>query len=170
MSDKISIALQELHSFQDIIFEDECGDIAKEALGEEYYVIRLKNFLRISPQLAKYPDCGEIDLLAVNPQTKTCFILDSKNYYLKLNPYDIKNEINRFINNKKSDLKKLEKKENFVRNNFSLFLDYFGINDRQNWKFKKGFVIKYNFPSAYVKDIDADFIFQSDLDSYLKKK
>lgn len=167
-SDKISIALQELHSYQDIIFEDECGDIANEALGEKNYIIRLKKFNRISSQLPKYPDCGEIDLLAVNLQTKTCFILDAKNYYLKLNPYDIKNEINRFIRNNKSDLKKLHKKEKFVRDNLNLFLDYFEIEDQQNWKFKKGFVIKFNFPSAYMKDIDADFIFQSDLGEYLK--
>jgi len=170
VDDKVSIALQELHSYQDLLFEDECGDIAKGVLGDDKYIIRLKNFKRISESLPKFPDCGEIDLLAVNLQTKTCFILDAKNYYLKLNPYDIKNEINRFIKNNKSDLKKLKKKENFVKYNLNLFLDYFEIDDQQNWNFKKGFVIKHNFPSAYVKDIDADFVFQNNLDSYLKNQ
>ena len=108
------------------------------------------------------------DLLAVNPNTKTFFVLDSKNYFLKLSPGDIKNEINHFITKKKSDLIKLEKKENFVRNNTDFFLDYFKISDQQGWNFKKGFIIKYNFPSAYVKNIEADFIFQSDLERYLK--
>ena len=65
-------------------------------------------------------------------------------------------------------MKKLHKKEKFVRDKLNLFLDYFEIEDQQNWKFKKGFVIKFNFPSAYMKDIDADFIFQSDLGEYLK--
>ena len=168
VDDKVSVALQELHSYQDLIFEDECGNIAKEVLGDDKYIIRLKNFKRISESLPKYPDCGEIDLLAVNLQTKTCFILDAKNYYLKLNPYDIKNEINRFIKNNKADLKKLNKKEKFVIDNFNFFLEFFQITDKENWRFKKGFIIKYNFPSAYIIDVDVDFVFQNELDSYLK--
>jgi len=165
---KISLALHEIHSYQDKVFEDECGEIAKNALGKDKYIIRLKNFLRISSKLPKYPECGEIDLIAVNSNTRTCFILDAKNYFLKLNPFDIKNEINRFVKNKKSDLKKLDKKEQFVNAHFDLFLKFFQINERENWKFKKGFIIKYNFPSAYIPNLSSDFIFQSELETYLK--
>jgi len=111
---EVSLALNQIHSLQDKKFEDECGEIAKDALGEEYYLIRLKNFKRISEQLPKRPSCGEIDLIALNPNTRTCFILDAKNYYLKLHPYDIKNEIDRFITSNDSDLKKVRKKEKFV--------------------------------------------------------
>ena len=165
---EISKALKNIHSHQDEMFEEECGRIALEALGKDRYILRLKNFQRISKNLPKFPESGEIDLLAVNPRTKTCFILDSKNYFLRLNPSNIKNEIHRFIDGSKSDLKKLLQKEEFVRLNFALFLEYFKIKDQYSWKFKKGFVIKHNFPSAYIPSIDADFIFQNELESYLK--
>lgn len=165
---EVSLALNQIHSLQDKKFEEECGKIAMDVLGEDNYLLRLKNFKRISKQLPKRPSCGEIDLIALNPNTRTCFILDAKNYYLKLHPYDIKNEIDRFITNNDSDLKKLRKKEKFVMDNFNYFLDYFQIKDWHNWKFKKGFIIKYNFPSAYIKDVNVDFVFQDKLGSYLR--
>lgn len=165
---EVSLALNQIHSLQDKKFEDECGEIAKNALGEGNCLIRLKNFNRISEQLPKRPSCGEIDLIALNPNTRTCFILDAKNYYLKLHPYDIKNEIDRFITNNDSDLKKVRKKEKFVIDNFKYFLDYFQIIDQLDWKFKKGFIIKYNFPTKYIKNLDVDFVFQDKLGTYLK--
>jgi len=166
--DPIYIALQNIHSFQDKIFEDECGEIAERVLGEENYVKRLKNFKRISELLPRNPPCGEIDLLALNKELKICFILDAKNYFLKLHPLDIKNEINRFILSSKSDLEKLHQKEQFIKENLELIFDYFQVVDRIGWKFKKGFIIKHNFPSAYVSDLDVDFVFQNELDIYLK--
>ena len=165
---KISLAINKIHSYEDNNFEEECGKIVKDALGKDKYIIRLKNFQRISPTLPKYPECGEIDIIAVNQNSKTCFILDAKNYFLKLSPLDIQNQINRFVKGKKSDLNKLIKKEEFVKFHFNVFLDFFQVNDLQNWKFKKGFIIKYNFPSAYIPNLKVDFIFQTDLEAYLK--
>lgn len=166
--DPIYVALQKIHSFQDKIFEEECGEIVERTLGEENYVMRLKNFKRISESLPRNPPCGEIDLLVVNKELKICFILDAKNYFLKLHPLDIKNELNRFILNSKSDLGKLHQKEQFIKENLVLIFDYFQIADRIGWKFKKGFIVKHNFPSAYVPDLDVDFVFQNELDIYLK--
>jgi len=168
--DLIYVALQKIHSFNDKIFEDECADIAKKAIGEGNYILRLKNFKRISELLPKYPPCGEIDLLALNKDLRTCFILDAKNYFLKLHPQDIKNEINRFILKSKSELQKLHQKEQFIKENEELVYDYFQVSERTNWKFKKGFIIKQNFPSAYVPDVDLDFVFQDELDEYLNSQ
>ena len=165
---EISKAINEIHSYEDKIFEEDCGEIVKEVLGKENYIFRLKNFQRISSTLPKYPECGEIDLIAVNQNTKTFFILDAKNYSLKLSPLDIQNQINRFIKSKKSDLKKLIKKEAFIETHLNVFLDFFHLSNNQDWKFKKGFIIKYNFPSAYVPNLKVDFIFQTDLEAYLK--
>lgn len=165
---EVAIALKDIHNLRDKYFEEECGNIAKEVLGDENVIIRLKNFKRISNILPRNPECGEIDLLAVNPEIKTFFIMEVKNYYPKIHPYDIKNEINRFIKNNKSDMKKLQKKEKFVIDNFNLFLDFFQIKDKHNWIFKKGFIVNYNFASAYVKDINVDFVFYDELDSYFR--
>lgn len=94
--------------------------------------------------------------------------MDAKNYFLKLHPLDIKNEINRFILSSKSDLEKLHQKEQFIKENLELIFDYFQVVNRIGWKFKKGFIVKHNFPSAYVSDLDVDFVFQNELDIYLK--
>ena len=166
---EVDIALQKIHSFRDKCFEDECGEIAKQILGDEFVLTRLKNFKRISDVFPKFPDCGEIDFLAVNPDIKTIFVFDSKNYYLKLIPFDIKNEIHRFVESKKSDLVKLRKKVDFDRINLKIFLDFFKITDITDWKMKKGFLIRQNFPTIYIPNIDADFVFINELDSYLKK-
>lgn len=166
----INVALQEIHSFRDRAFEDECGDIAKQILGGNYVITRLKNFKRISESLVKFPECGEIDVLAINPQIKTIFVFDSKNYYLKLIPSDIKNEIHRFVEKKKSDLKKIRRKMNFVNDNLNQFLEFFNILDIEDWKIKTGFLIKRNFPASYIPDIDVDFVFTNELEHYLQGK
>lgn len=164
---QVSIALQAIHSYHDKIFEDACGEIARATLGEEKYLIRLKNFKRISETLPKNPECGEIDLLVVNSSTKTIFILDAKNYFLKFNPNDIKNEIHRFLESDKSDLVKLVKKEQFVNENIDKFLDFFKIVKKEDWQIKKGFIVKYNFPSSHVSKESVDFIFLDELKDYL---
>jgi len=68
-----------------------------------------------------------------------------------------------------TDLVKIRKKEDFVRNNLNTFLDFFKIKDIIDWKIKKGFLIRQNFPTIHIINIDADFVFISELDSYLKK-
>ncbi len=165
---EIENVLQQIHSFRDTLFEEECGDVASEVLGKDYVEIKILNFKRISDSFPKRPDCGEIDFLAINPENKTIFIFDAKNYFLRLIPYDIKNEFNRFIESKKSDLKKLTKKVKFVNDNLNLFLDFFKITDLSDWNIKKGFIIKKNFPTKHIPDVNADFVFINELGAYLK--
>ena len=168
VNSKVDIALKKIHSYDDKLFEVECGEIAKNVLGEENFILRLKKFHNISDSLPKYPPCGEIDLLAINKITKKIFILDSKNYSLRINPKNIKNEIHRFIESNKSDLVKLTKKEKFVKENIISFLDYFNISNKKDWKVVKGFIIKQNFPSAHIPEVSADFIFIEDLQNYFE--
>ena len=168
INSKVDTAIKKIHSYEDKIFEEECGKIAVDVLGENNYLFRLKNFKRISDTFPKYPPCGEIDLLAINKDTKKIFILDSKNYFFRILPKDIKNEIHRFIENRKSDLKKLTKKENFVKDNIDKFLDYFNISNKNNWKTIKGFIIRQNLPSAHIKEISENFIFIEDLQKYFE--
>ncbi|KKN16395.1 hypothetical protein LCGC14_0976340 [marine sediment metagenome] len=165
----LSQALNLIHSYRDKSFEDLCGEYVKDVLGENNYILRLKKFNNISEDLPKFPACGEIDLLAINPANKIIFILDAKNYYLKLHPSDIKNQISKFLTKENSDFIKLKKKEQFVSENINLFLDYFKIEDKSEWKIKKAFVIKYNFQSIYVPNYDVDFVFEEDLKTYITK-
>jgi len=168
VNSKVDIALKNIHSNEDKIFEEECGEITKKVLGEENFIFRLKNFQRISYSLPKFPPCGEIDLLAINIITKKIFILDSKNYSLRVNPKNIKNEIHRFIESNKSDLVKLTKKVEFVKENLDLFLDYFNISNKKNWKLVKAFIIKQNFPSAHIPQVSANFVFIENLQDFFE--
>ena len=168
VNSKVDIAIKNIHSLEDRLFENECGEIAKNVLGEDNFILRLKNFQRVSKSFPKFPPCGEIDLLAINKITKKIFILDSKNYTLKINPKNIKNEIHRFIESNKSDLVKLIKKEKFVKENLNSFLDYFNVSKKKDWKIIKGFIIRQNLPSAHVPEVSADFIFIEDLQNYFE--
>jgi hypothetical protein len=165
----LSRVLKLIHAYRDKTFENICGDIIKDVLGENNYVLRLKKYNRISDELPKYPECGEIDLLAVNRKNKILFILDAKNYYLRLHPFDIKNQIKRILTSEDSDFNKLKKKEDFVTENIDFFLDYFNIKDKSKWTTKKGFVIRHNFPTAHVPNYEVDFIFEEELGEYLNK-
>jgi hypothetical protein len=164
----LSKALANLHSYRDKGFEDLCGGIVRDTLGKENSILRLKKFNIISENLPKSPECGEIDLLAANPERKIIFVLDAKNYYLKLHPYDIKNQIKKFLTKESSDYIKLKKKEEFVLENINLFLDYFKIEDKSDWQIKKGFVVKHNFPSLHIPDYNVDFILEKELKKYLR--
>jgi hypothetical protein len=168
VNSKVDIAIKNMHSYDDKMFEVECGEIAKNVLGEDNFILRLKNFQRISISFPTFPPCGEIDLLAINKITKKIFILDSKNYSLRLSPKNIKNEIYRFIESNKSDLVKLAKKEKFVIENLDSFLDYFNILDKKDWKIFKSFIIRQNFPSAHIPEFSTNFIFIENLQNYFE--
>lgn len=152
-------------------FEKKCGKLAENILGKENVLINLKNFKRISEIFPKFPDCGEIDFLAINRSTKKIFVMDAKSYYQKLRPADIKNEINDMLERdskkKKSNLFHLKKKKEFINQNIRVFLDFFKISEITNWKIKCGFILRNNLHSAYSLGEKIDMVIIDDLISYL---
>jgi len=152
--------------------EIESGIIAETILGKKNIIIQLKNFKRIHESFPKFPECGEIDFLAVNLSIKTIFVMDAKAYYQKFRPKDIKNEINdmfeRKSKKKKSNLIHLNKKIEFVSKNLGIFLDYFNIIDKNDWKIKGGFILKNNLHSVYYSGENIDNILIENLGNYLK--
>ncbi len=59
--------------------EEEAEKVVRAKLGEENYEANIMNFTRLHDDFPRRPECGEIDLLAVNKGSKTLFVLDAKN-------------------------------------------------------------------------------------------
>ena len=163
---KINNASKKIHRQLDLkleaILEKEAGAI----LGKENVEANIDNFRRLSNRFPAKPDCGEIDLLAINRNTKTLFVIDAKNINKRLRPYDIAQEMDHFFNEKDGYLTKLINKENFIIKNLRDVLGYFNISDESGWKIKKAFFLDNIFPSAFVKK-DISFIIIDQLANYL---
>jgi len=159
-------ALNLLHREKDKRFEDECEIIANSALGEQFVEKGISNFQRISKTFPKKPECGEIDLLAVNPNTNNLFVLDAKNDAFKYSPPDIKNQDKRFFG-KDSYYEHLIKKVKFIEENLDVVLEHFSIEGFNDITIKKGFIIQEAIQHAFKKGIDVDFVLKRDLGKYL---
>jgi len=160
--------LTEFHKDLDKELEKEAEIIAKKILGDNNVEARIDNFKRLSTTFPNNPACGEIDLLAVNKDIKTIYVLDAKNRKKRMRPCDIKTEIKKFFESRKSYLNKLTEKEEFVRTHLKEILKYFNIYDNKDWKLRKAFVVKINYPIAYSTKYNIDFVLIKDLEAYLK--
>lgn len=163
--------LRRIHRELDLNLEEESFRISKEVLGEEYVRSTIKNFRQLSKTFEKQPPCGEIDLLIVNPTTKTLFVLDAKNINRKFFMSAIKRELRDFFEGrpkKKSYLEKLNMKVDFIRDNQDEVLNHFKITDKVGWEIKKGFVVNILYISAFYKE-KVDFILLDNLPEYLKE-
>lgn len=149
--------------------EDEVAQIAIECLNKENIESRVKNFHNISKELPENPACGEIDLIAVNKNTKTFFLLDAKNRNRALTPFDIKSDFEIFLRGKKSYLSKMIKKERFVRDNFNLFLKHFKVESISGWTIKKAFVVNCNHQMSFCYKKVIDFVEINNLRPFLLK-
>ena len=159
-------ALNLLHREKDKQFEDECEEIANNTLGKQFVEKGINNFQRISKTFPKKPECGEIDLLAVNPNNNNVFVLDAKNDAFKYSPPDIKNQDKSFFG-KDSYYEHLIKKVKFIEKNLDVVLEHFSIEESTDITIKKGFIIKETIQHAYKKGIDVDFVLKRDLGKYL---
>lgn len=141
--------------------------IVREEIGEENYEANILNFKRLSEDFPKRPECGEIDLLAVNKKTKTLFLFDSKNRRKSVTPHGVKYDIEDFLRGKKSYLSKIIKKERFIRNNFEEILRYFSVSNTDGWNLKKAFIVNRNYQIAHYYKKSIDFIELDNLAGYL---
>jgi tetratricopeptide (TPR) repeat protein len=163
----IDVALRNLHQYLDRELEKEAERIAENVLGRENIEARIDKFERLSSLLSSRPDCGEIDILAVNKSLKIVYVLDAKNRNPKIRPSDIRREIEDFFDGKRSYLAQLTKKENFIQDNLEQVLKHFSVEDIEGWHVRKAFVVKENYPSAYCPDRNVDFVLVDDLEEYL---
>jgi hypothetical protein len=160
-------AINALHKKIDLELEKEAEEKAKSILSDNFVEARILNFKRLSATFKPREDCGEIDVLCINPEIKTVFVLDAKNVNKKVSPYYIKKNIYDFILDEKSYHNKLLKKKSFVENNLQAILIYFKQNDFLNWKVKEAFITNNKHFAAYYIDTKVDFIEIEDMNRYL---
>jgi hypothetical protein len=159
--------LSRWHDYLDRELEKKAEMNAIKCLGKDKVEAGIDNFKRISPSLPSKPICGEIDLLVVNENVKTVFVLEVKNMTRTIRPYEMRREMDTFLGEKDSYLEKLVKKELFVRENLRSFLEHFSIAENTGWHVRKAFVVDSNYPSAHAAKAVIDFVLVDELDKYL---
>jgi len=144
-------------------------DIANKTLGAKYVEARINKFTRLSPTFKIKEPCGEIDLLCVNPATKTAFVFDCKSVVKIPGIYQIKRNIEEFFYGERSYQNKLNLKTAFIEKNLSVILGHFGINDTQGWNIYSGFIVKNVQYAEFYNNEKVNFIDLEELSSLLTK-
>jgi hypothetical protein len=159
--------LKDIRAENALILEKESAAVSGKVLGINYVEARIDNFKRLSATFKAREDCGEIDLLCVNVQSKTITVFDCKNHVKKLGLYQAKRNIEQFFLDKKSNYQKLLKKSDFVRKNLKTILEYFGIGNIEDWKVKEGFITTTVHFAAFYQEHKVDFILFKELEQFL---
>jgi len=160
-------SVKDIHKEIDIELEKLVEKVAVEALGNNKVEARILNFKRLSPEFVARPDCGEIDLLAVNGEKKIIFVIDAKNINKRVRPYDVAQEIHQFFEGMDSYFNKLSKKAQFISENLEVVLKHFGVEYDIEWRIQKAFCVNHVYPSAFVEK-DVSFVLLDELPEYLK--
>jgi hypothetical protein len=163
----IANCVKAIHKEKDMKLEEIAERIAVNVLGREKVEARILNFKRLSQNFPTRPDCGEIDLLAINEFKKIIFVIDAKNVNKRFRPYDIAQEINQFFEDNDSYYSKLSKKVQFISDNEETVLKHFGITHDNEWVIEKAFCVDYVYPSGFIKE-EVKFILMEELAFYLK--
>ena len=159
--------LDAIHKDRDKELENKIYQISCKILGKDKTLKNIKNFQSISPSLETFPECGEIDLLAVNFSIKIVYVIDAKNQQNAKYPSGIHREINKFFGNK-GHVEQLNKKAQYIAENLNIILQYFKIDSLIGWKIQKAFVSDKMFISGFLEGNEIDFIDISELEQYLK--
>ncbi|TAJ49985.1 MAG: hypothetical protein EPO58_14065 [Chitinophagaceae bacterium] len=148
-------------------FEMKIREIAVAVLGKDCVETQIDNFKRISSLFNAKEDCGEIDLLCVNPNSKIIYVMDCKNLIKKLGLYQVNREIEAFFIKPDSHFHLLVRKTQFVEQHLDIILGYFKINDPTDWKIKNGFITSSVQFAAFYNNQAVDFILADELAGYL---
>lgn len=164
---KIQQAIKQLHKFLDDKHQERIDTLACRILGPDNVVDKVKKFKRLAPSLPQWPSCGEIDVLAVNKNTKTVFVMDAKNRNRKIRPADIARDLEDFFQGNESYLFHLTEKWKFIQYNLPVILSHFGIKVVAGWKVKKAFVVPLNYAFLHDTRNEVDIIIADELEDYL---
>lgn len=160
--------MEELHNNE---LENKVKNIAVKLFGEDNIESNLKNFHRIDYNLPKYPDCGEIDCIAIDNDKKIIHVLEAKDVIKAVVPREIFRELNKFFDLDlygKNYAGKLIKKAEFVSENLETFLNHFNVVETEGWEVKKAFATYEVHMSSYSKGNEIKFIPISELENYLR--
>ncbi|WHY77807.1 hypothetical protein QNH20_01095 [Neobacillus sp. WH10] len=98
-------------------------------------------------------DLGDIDVLVINPRTKSIFLLECKDLSIARNPYEIHHELNNlFVGTAKkpSIVQKHSKRTMWIKENIDLVLANFSLSTKGKWIVKPLIVIDEEMISPYL--------------------
>ncbi|EHC2216489.1 hypothetical protein JTZ08_001202 [Listeria monocytogenes] len=83
---------------------------------------------------------GDIDILAFNTKKKKIFVIETKNFNLARNPYEIAMEIEKIFKGEKSFLFKHQRREKWVIENLDVILEHYQL-PKGRWKIGSMFIV-----------------------------
>ncbi len=108
-------------------------------------------------------DLGDIDILLIDKQKKRLFSIECKDINFGRSPHEINQEIERFIDDRKSYVQKHKNRELWLRDNTELINRKYSL-DCENLEIISCIITSVEIPTPYLKDITMKFI------SYFKLK
>ncbi|MBC1501836.1 hypothetical protein HB943_14640 [Listeria weihenstephanensis] len=100
---------------------------------------------------------GDIDILAFNTKTKKIFVVETKDFNLARNPYEIEMEIKKIFKGEKSFLVKHQKREKWVVENLDTILEHYEL-PQGKWKIKSMFIVSEHIISRDLKKNNTQFL------------
>ncbi|MBC6135423.1 hypothetical protein HB825_11310 [Listeria booriae] len=100
---------------------------------------------------------GDIDILAFNTKTKKIFVVETKDFNLARNPYEIEMEIMKIFKGEKSFLVKHQKREKWVVENLDVVLEHYQLPE-EKWKVVSMFVVSEHIISRDLEKNNTQFL------------
>ncbi|EDO1153335.1 hypothetical protein FQS07_13925 [Listeria innocua] len=100
---------------------------------------------------------GDIDILAFNTKTKKIFVIETKNFNLARNPYEIAMEIEKIFKGEKSFLFKHQRREKWVIANSDVILEHYQL-PKGKWKIGSMFIVSEHIISREFKKNNIQFL------------
>jgi len=102
-------------------------------------------------------DLGDIDVLLIDKQKRRLFSIECKNINFGRTPHEINQEIERFIDDKKSYVQKHKNREMWLRDNIALISRKYSL-DYQSMEIASCIITSMEIPTPYLKEVSMKFI------------
>ena len=117
---------------------------------------KLESNVQIDKIVKVEPKYGDIDILLLDKDKQRLFSIECKNIESARNPREIIHEIERFFDDK-NWIKKHQRREDWIKNNFDKLGDKIG-NNLKNYKIFSMFIVSEELPIIYLKKNPIDII------------
>lgn len=117
---------------------------------------KLESNIQIDKIVKVEPKYGDIDILLLDKDKQRLFSIECKNIESARNPREIIHEIERFFDDK-NWIKKHQRREDWIKNNFDKLGDKIG-NNLKNYKIFSMFIVSEELPIIYLKKNPIDII------------
>ncbi|GAB6138003.1 YecA family protein [Halanaerobaculum tunisiense] len=102
-------------------------------------------------------DIGDIDVLVIDKDTKSIFLIECKNINYGRNPRELANEIDKFDDEGKAWVKKHLRRDKWVKDNIEYVCFYYNL-DWSTVNINSFFITSEEIPTPYIKDLELPFI------------